>query len=430
MKFSELKIKPEILKALQELGFEEAFPIQEKAVPPALQNRDIIGKAQTGSGKTIAFAIPILNKITPAKHQQALIIAPTRELVLQICGELTKLAKHLRLKNLAIYGGKSMDVQVRGLREGNQIVVATPGRLIDHIERRTINLREIKFLVLDEADRMLDMGFIDDVEYIIKQLPQQRQTMLFSATLPERVKSMVHRYMKDHITIELNNESPTVSTVKQVAYIVEPSEKLKCLERILDDEKSRRCLIFCSMKSQARRLAHQYSRKYSVAAIHGDLSQNQREHVMQQFREGRVNHLIATDVAARGLDIEGISHVINFDLPNTVEGYVHRIGRTARAGAAGMAITLATSGETMDLLRIEHECKAKIDKMQFSNGEFLPVDPDLFNPRRAIIPRKDFENRGFGNKGGFRPKFRKGFRRGTSGGFRHYKGRRRSFGKR
>ncbi len=429
MRFSELKIKPEILKAIQELGFEEAFPIQEKTVPPALQGKDIIGRAQTGSGKTIAFAIPILDKISKEKRQQALIIAPTRELVLQICGELTKLAKHLRIKNIAIYGGKSMDVQVRGLREGDQIVVATPGRLIDHIERRTINLRNIKFLVLDEADRMLDMGFIDDVEYIIKQVPLQRQTMLFSATLPERIKSIVHRYMKNHITIELNAGSPLVSTVKQIAYIVEHNEKLKCLEKILDNEKSRRCLIFCSMKSQARRLAHQYSRKYNVAAIHGDLSQNQREHVMGEFRAGKINYLIATDVAARGLDIEGISHVINLDIPNTVEGYVHRIGRTARAGAAGMAITLVSSGEVMDLLRIEHECKAKIDKMQFSNGEFLPVDPDLFSPKRAIIPRKDFEGR-LGNRGGFGPRFRKGFRRGTSGGFKHFKGRRRSFGRR
>lgn len=415
MKFSELKLSKEILQGLKENGFEETFPIQEKAIPIVMSGKDLIGKAQSGSGKTLAFSIPILEKIDKKiLSVQAVVLAPTRELALQIYEETMKAGKHKGLRAAIVYGGKSMETQVRALREGAQIVIATPGRFIDHMERGNLNLNRVKIVVLDEADRMLDMGFIEDINYILRHVPKQRQTLLFSATLPEQIRAIVHRYMKNPETVELNRERPSVATTKQKANIAEQRDKLDCLFLTLAQEKPERAIIFCSTKAMARKLAFEVSTEYKAAAIHGDLTQGQRERVMDNFREGRIQILIATDVAARGIDVSGITHVINFDLPNDVETYIHRIGRTGRAGASGIAITIVTPREVLTLLGFEHMIKSRIEKKQYVEGRLVAASPEEFGMHRAIIPRqtKEFSQRGRG----FRS--RRSFGRGSSNRFR------------
>jgi len=409
MKFSEMKLSSEVAKALEEMKFDDAFPIQVTAIPPIMEGKDVIGKAESGSGKTLAFAIPIAEKIKYPNDIQVLILTPTRELAEQVCKEVQKVGKYAKVRTSAVYGGKSIEMQARSFRQVN-VVVATPGRLMDHIRRNNIDLRHVHTLILDEADRMLDMGFIDDIKFILRFIPKQRQTLLFSATFSDEIRRIIINYMKDPILIELNKEKPSVEKIEQIAYVVKEDEKQRCLESILNNEKPALALIFCSMKVRSDRLYRSLRRTYNIDVIHGDLSQHQREKVMSDFKNKRVNYLIATDVAARGIDVKDISVVINYDMPNDVETYIHRIGRTARAGASGKSITFVAPEEIPDFLRFEHFVKVKIEKQKFENGEFVAVSPEEFSVSRAIIPKWSRKerlggrfNRGFGRGPNRRP---------------------------
>lgn len=409
MKFSEMKLSQGVDKALEEMKLEEAFPIQLSTIPPIMEGKDVIGKAESGSGKTLAFAIPIAEKIKYLKNIQALVITPTRELAEQVCTEINKVGKYMQIKALSVYGGKSIEFQARNFGKVN-VIVATPGRLMDHIRRNNIDLRHVHTLVLDEADRMLDMGFIDDIRFILRFVPKERQTLLFSATFSDEIRRIVSNYMKNPILIELNKEKPSVKTIKQFACIVDEHEKQKCLEFVMEKERPSLALIFCSTKIKSDRLHRNLSRFYNIGVIHGDLSQQQRERVLEDFKSKRINYLIATDVAARGIDIKDISHVINYDMPNDIETYIHRIGRTARAGASGKSITFVTPEDVQDLLRIEHFVKVKIEKVKFSNGNFMETNPEDFSVSRAIIPKWNRKERFGGRQRGFgqRP-MRRGF---------------------
>ena len=367
MKFEELNISKEVKQGLADAGFTEMFPIQEKTIIALLERKDVIGKAQSGSGKTLAFLVPVLEKIKREDGLQALIMAPTRELAIQIDEVLKKISKHKQVKSALVYGGKAIGAQAHELRGAN-IVVATPGRLIDHMEKRNVDLRNVKFVILDEADRMFDMGFIHDIDFILSHTNKERQTLLFSATMPDQIRSLVRRYMKSPVTIELDRETPTVTKIDQEGYIVLDNDKPACLKFILEKEKPSLCIIFVQMKHQADRLVHVFKKYYKIAAIHGNRSQNQRERILEDFRSGRVPLLIATDVAARGLDIPAVSHVINYDLPNDIETFIHRVGRTGRAGAGGKAIMIAMPQQANDLKIIEHYAKVKI-KIQPYRGK-------------------------------------------------------------
>ncbi len=399
MKFSEMKLSEGVAKALEEMKFDEAFPIQTTTIPPIMEGKDVIGKAESGSGKTLAFAIPIVEKIKYPKNIQVLVITPTRELAEQVCKEIQKVGKYMKARAVAVYGGKSIEMQAKAFGQVN-VVVATPGRLMDHIRRNNIDLRQVHTLVLDEADRMLDMGFIDDIKFILRFIPTDRQTLLFSATFSDEIRRIVSNYMKNPILIELNKEKPSVKTIKQAAYVVKRNEKEQCLDFVLNREKPSMALIFCSTKIESDRLHRNFSRYYNIGVIHGDLSQQQRERVLADFKSKRITYLIATDVAARGIDIKDISHVINYDMPNDIESYIHRIGRTARAGASGKAITFVTPEEVSDFLRVEHFVNVKIEKKKFVNGEFVDVNPEEFSVSRAIIPKWTRKER-FGSRGGF-----------------------------
>jgi ATP-dependent RNA helicase DeaD len=410
MKFSEMKLSNGVAKALEEMKLEEAFLIQTTTIPPIMEGKDVIGKAESGSGKTLAFAIPIAEKINYSKNIQALVITPTRELAVQVSREINKVSKYMKARSMTVYGGVSIIMQARRFSQSN-VVVATPGRLMDHIRRNNIDLRHVSMLVLDEADRMLDMGFIDDIKFILRFVPKERQTLLFSATFSEEIRKIANNYMKNPVLIELNKEKPSVKTVKQSACIVKENEKQRCLEFILNHEKPELALIFCSTKIKSDRLHRNLSRYYKIEVIHGDLSQQQRERVLEDFKNKRVSYLIATDVAARGIDVKNISHVINYDMPNDIETYIHRIGRTGRAGASGKSITFVKPEEISDLLRIEHFVKVKIEKQKFINGKFVSTNPEDFSLRNVIIPkwsRKDRFKRSFGER---RPMHRKFGRR-------------------
>ena len=410
-----MKLSEGILKALEEMKLDEAFPIQVSTIPPIMEGKDVIGKAESGSGKTLAFAIPIAEKIKYSKNIQALVLTPTRELAEQVCREIQKVGKYEKVRSIAVYGGKSIEMQARAFSQVN-VVVATPGRLMDHMRRNNIDLRNVSTLILDEADRMLDMGFIDDINFILRYVPRERQTLLFSATFSDDIRRIISKYMKDPILIELNKEKPSVKTVNQLAYIVKESEKKQCLDYVLKHETHGLTLIFCSTKMKSDRLHRELSRFYNIEVIHGDLSQNQRERVMMEFKNKRVTYLIATDVAARGIDIKDISHVINYDMPNDIETFIHRIGRTGRAGASGKSITFVTPEEISDLLRIEHFVNVKIEKQKFINGGIVEVNPEEFSAKNVIIPKWNRKER---FRGSFRGNFSRESRRGSQNrGFR------------
>ena len=403
MKFKEMKLSDGTLKALEEMKLEEAFLVQELAIKPIMDGNDLIGKAESGSGKTLAFAIPIVEKIKHPKNIQALIITPTRELAEQVCKEIQKLGKYMTTKCIAVYGGKSIEMQARAFNNVN-VIVSTPGRLMDHMRRNNIDLRYVNILVLDEADRMLDMGFIDDIKFILRYIPKERQTLLFSATFSDEIKKIASNFMKNPVFIELNKEKPSVKTVRQSMYIVKENEKQHCLDYVLKHEKPELTLIFCSTKYKSNRLHRDLTRFYNIGLIHGDLSQNQRESVLADFKNRRIPFLIATDVAARGIDVKDISHVINYDIPNDIETYVHRIGRTGRAGASGRAISFITPEEVPDFLRIEYFVKVKIEKHKFVNGEIAEVNPEDFSLRNVIISkwnRRDRNIKRFGMQRSF-----------------------------
>ena len=359
-KFGDLELDKKIVAALGDMGFEEPSPIQKEGIPIALEGKDMIGQAQTGTGKTAAFGIPILqNMDVHDKHIQALVMSPTRELAIQVAEEVSKIGTHKRVKALPVYGGQPIDRQIRALRNGVQIVIGTPGRLLDHIHRGTIKLDHVKFLVLDEADEMLDMGFIEDMEEIIKNVPTERQTMLFSATMPKEILGLTKRYMNSPKVVAIHKEIVTAPLIDQFYY--ETRDKVDGLCRILDTVDNSKMIIFCRTKKGVDELVSALgNRGYLADGLHGDLSQNQRDKVMKKFRGGKSDILVATDVAARGLDIDNITHVVNFDIPQDPESYVHRIGRTGRAGNTGIAITFITAREFRQLKLIERTIKTKI----------------------------------------------------------------------
>lgn len=379
--FGELELDKKIVNALTDMGFEEPSPIQAATIPLVLEGNDVIGQAQTGTGKTAAFGIPLVQSIHDFKHIQALIMCPTRELAIQVAEEVGKIGRTRRIKALPVYGGQPIERQIRALKNNVQIVIGTPGRLIDHINRGTIKLEHIKFLVLDEADEMLDMGFVDDIEEIMHALPTDRQTLLFSATMPRPILSLTKKYMKAPKNVTITKEELTVPLIEQ--YYFETKDKIEGLCRLLDAEIEGKLIIFCRTKKGVDDLAIALSsRGYMAEGLHGDLSQNQRDRVMKKFREGTVDILIATDVAARGIDVDNITHVINFDIPQDPESYVHRIGRTGRAGNTGVAMTFITPREFRQLKLIERIAKTKIKRRQ------LPTAANVIERQRDQIISK------------------------------------------
>ncbi|MDD3395899.1 MAG: DEAD/DEAH box helicase [Acidaminococcaceae bacterium] len=379
--FGDLILDKKIVAALTDMGFEEPSPIQKETIPLAIAGEDVIGQAQTGTGKTAAFGIPIVQNITDHRHIQALIMTPTRELAIQVSEEIGKIGRTSRIKALPVYGGQPIDRQIRALRSGAQIVIGTPGRLLDHIARNTIKLDHIKFLVLDEADEMLDMGFVDDMEEIMRHIPSERQTMLFSATMPRPILSLTKKYMRAPKLVAIHKEEVTAPSVDQ--YYYETKDKVDGLCRLLDVEINGKLIIFCRTKKGVDDLVQALnSRGYLSDGLHGDLSQSQRDRVMKKFRTGKSDILVATDVAARGLDIDNITHVVNFDIPSDPESYVHRIGRTGRAGNSGIALTFITPREFRQLKLIERSVKTKITRRQ------LPTDASVLERQREMIVSK------------------------------------------
>lgn len=364
--FLDMKIRAEILTALKENNIEEPTPIQEKAIPSLLEGSDVIGQAQTGTGKTFAYAIPLLENIDSKKKTiQALIMCPTRELSLQVCKEIEKLAKYTGIKATTIYGGESYEKQFKALLKKPQIIIGTPGRIIDHLHRGTLHFADVKYLVLDEADEMLKMGFEEDMETILKEVPMERQTSLFSATLPAWVKQASKKYMKDPVTIKIEKKTLTADKIREVIYYVKKEQKKYLLVRLLDYYQLKSVMIFANTKAMVDELAlFLQENRYKADGLHGDLKQMSRDKVMQAFRLGSIEIMIATDVAARGIDVDDVEGIINFDLPQENEIYVHRIGRTARAGKTGIAITLATTRQANRVQDLEEFTKSKMEVLE------------------------------------------------------------------
>ena len=378
--FSSLNLRAEVVQAITELGYSEPTPIQAAVIPIMLNGADVIGQAQTGTGKTAAFALPILHNFQPQRHVQSLILAPTRELALQVADSMTEYGKHLNLHVLAVYGGQPYGPQISRLNRGVDIVVGTPGRLLDLIERNALNIKHVLTVVLDEADEMLNMGFIEDVEQILGETPPERQTALFSATLPPRIRSLANRFMRDPQPVTIKRETLTLASTEQRYYLVHESDKTNALTRLFEIEPIRSALIFARTRAETATLANELVvRGIPAEAIHGDLDQNARERVLGRFRANQLKVLVATDVAARGLDIEDISHVFNYHLPDDAEVYIHRIGRTGRAGKTGVAITLLAPREKRRLREVEALTKQPITKME------LPTVADIHRHRESQV---------------------------------------------
>ena len=386
MAFKDLGLAPEVQQALDELGFEEPTPIQEQAIPELLGGHDVIGQAQTGTGKTAAFGLPLLQYVDPANDEvQAVVLTPTRELCIQVTQALRAYAEHLDVEIVAVFGGAPIKSQQAQLRAGAQVVVATVGRMMDLMSRRSLVLTAARYIVLDEADEMLDLGFIEDVEKILRMCPSGRQTALFSATMPPPVQKLAEGYMYDPTTIRITPKKLTVDAIAQAFIEVPAKEKAVRLVELLKTEQPEQAIIFCRTKIGASRLEKTLKDKgLDVKALHGDLSQGVRDGVMISFKDHRVRLLVATDIAARGLDIEHVTHVINYDVPASSEVYVHRIGRTGRVGRTGRAITLVTPAQRDEIDRIERDVKTSIGEWE-SPEERLEHAP---RPRRRQRPEK------------------------------------------
>jgi ATP-dependent RNA helicase DeaD len=381
--FSSLDLRPEVGQAIAEQGYAEPTPIQAAIIPIMLEGADVIGQAQTGTGKTAAFALPILQGFTPQRHVQALILAPTRELALQVADSMTVYGKYLDVRVLAVYGGQPYGPQISRLNRGVDVVVGTPGRLLDLIERKVLNIKYVRTLVLDEADEMLNMGFMEDVERIMAETPSERQTALFSATMPPRIRSLANRFMREPQHIHIKRETLTLASTEQRYYLVHETDKTDALTRLFEVEPIRSALIFARTRAETATLANELVvRGIPAEAIHGDLDQNAREAVLSRFRTNQLKVLVATDVAARGLDIEDISHVFNYHLPDDPEVYVHRVGRTGRAGRAGVAITLLSPREKRRLREVEALTKQPIQKME------LPSMAEIHRHREEQVVEK------------------------------------------
>ena len=360
--FNELGLNDLVIQATINMGFEEATPIQAETIPLAMEGIDLIAQAQTGTGKTAAYGIPLVERIMKNSELiQGIVLSPTRELAVQVAEELNKIGEYKGIYSLPIYGGQEMDRQIRALKKRPQIIVATPGRLMDHMRRKTIRLNQIQIVVLDEADEMLHMGFVEDIEVILKEMPEERQTLLFSATMPKQIQNLAQKFMREPQLISIKAKEVTVDTIKQYYIQVHDSQKFDVISRLLDIQSPESAIIFCRTKRRVNEIYEALSKRgYSAEAIHGDINQSKRETVLRQFKEGTVDILVATDVAARGLDISGVTHIYNFDIPQDPEGYVHRVGRTARAGKTGLAVSFVTPREMGQLRLIEQVIRRKI----------------------------------------------------------------------
>jgi ATP-dependent RNA helicase DeaD len=382
--FHDLNLQPELMQAVDELGFINPTPIQTAVIPLLLSGLDVIGQAQTGTGKTAAFGLPIIQRLEPEQsHVQALIVTPTRELALQVAQALESYGRYRNARVLAVYGGAAYGPQIYELKRGVDIVVGTPGRLIDHINRGRLNLESVRTVVLDEADEMLSMGFIEEIEAILQATPAERQTALFSATMPGPIRQLAQRYLRDPQTVAFKREQIAVAAIEQRYYLVNEGDKLAALTRLFEVEPISSALIFARTRLGTGALANELSvRGFPAEALSGDLSQDAREQTLNRFRLGQIKVLVATDVAARGLDIEDISHVFNFDLPTDPEVYVHRIGRTGRAGKTGIALSLVTPAEQFRLRKIESYARQKVARAQ------LPTAEEIQAQREAQLVEK------------------------------------------
>ena len=394
--FAQLGLSENVLQAIDRMGFEEPSQIQTQAIPVVMQGHDVIGQAQTGTGKTLAFGAPVLSRMEKGTGAiQTLILVPTRELAIQVNDEIARLNQFTHFSALPVYGGQPIERQLKSLRRGVDIVVGTPGRILDHMRRGSVDFGSVSFFVLDEADEMLNMGFIDDIRSVIESLPAQRQTLLFSATMPDPVRRLASRHMRPDVkNITVASSTLTVPLTEQFYFEIKLRDRLESLCRILDADEPESALIFCRTKKSVDELTEALQiRGYSAEGMHGDMNQNQRLNTLRKFREGTIDFLVATDVAARGIDVENISHVINYELPEDVESYVHRIGRTGRANHSGIAFSLVTSREYMMIKQIEKATHSRIRRRE------LPTIEDIYEAKykairtrvRGELDKNDFE---------------------------------------
>ncbi len=413
-RFDELGIKTSILKGLANMGFEDTFPIQEATIPVLLQGRDVVGQAHTGSGKTAAFGIPMLNNIEPGGGMQGLVMAPTRELANQISDEIKKFGKFTGIKVVTVYGGQGMNTQLDALRRNPEIVVATPGRLIDHLKRGTVMFDDLTHMVLDEADTMLDMGFIDDIKYVLGLTPEDKTLSLFSATMPVDILRLAEEYLRNPKQFLLDADDLSGEGIDQSYLVIKDRDKPEHLVNFLEQNDGKQCIVFCSTKYRTRDVARMLRKSFDTVAIEGDMSQNKRESSMSRFRQGKAQILVATDVASRGIDVPRVSMVINYDVPNQDMTYFHRIGRTARAGAKGRAITFVSYSSIGDFNMIKRQIKVDLRDLNEEMGIKISIPDPL---KRDASPRRygaySRENRG-----------RSSFRRdgGSGGGGRRFGG--------
>ena len=410
--FEELGLNMSIVKAVKEIGMENPFPIQEHCIPLILKGKDVIGQAHTGTGKTAAFSLPLISSLKSRGPIQALVLVPTRELAMQVTTEIRKFSKYMGIRSLAVYGGQSINIQKEQLRRGVQIIVATPGRLIDHLKQGTIQLEDVKFVVLDEADRMLDMGFVDDIKFILFYVNERRQTCLFSATMPIEILRLSREYMKEPEQIRLNEDEISLETIDQSYLIVEEREKFKHLcNFIRNREKGQQTIVFVATKQRTQRIADDLNKEgFKVITIHGDLSQRQRDYSMNRFKNGSEDILVATDIAARGIDVPTVGNIINYDIPEDPLIYFHRIGRTARAGASGKAISLVSSSRYEDFARILKRTELTVKRL---NDEIGIEVPTLSVNRNRVNRQRSFNYNSQSRR-------RFGYSRGVSRGRYHH----------
>ena len=396
VRFEEMGLSEEIQKAVRYMGFEEASPIQAKAIPAMISGIDLIGQAQTGTGKTAAFGIPILEKVDPKlKKLQAIVLCPTRELSIQVADEIRNLSRYMHgIKVLPIYGGQDIVKQIRSLKSGTQIVIGTPGRVMDHMRRKTMKLDFVHTVVLDEADEMLNMGFREDIEFVLSGVPEERQTVLFSATMPKPIMEITKKFQNNAKVIKVTKKELTVPNIEQYYYDVKPKKKEEVLSRLLDIYSPRLSVVFCNTKKQVDLLVNALlGRGYFAAGLHGDMKQEQRDRVMQGFRTGKTEILVATDVAARGIDVDDVEAVFNYDLPQDDEYYVHRIGRTGRAGREGRAFSFVSGKEVYKLKEIQRYCKTKIyaQKVPSLNDVANTKMENILDDVERVIEQEDLD---------------------------------------
>jgi len=397
--FEDFNISDKLLKAIKDIGFEAPSPIQARAIPKLLQGYDLIGQAQTGTGKTVAFGIPMIEKINQEKYVQGIVLCPTRELSIQVTEELKKLSKYKKLEILPIYGGQSIERQINILKKNVDIVVGTPGRILDHLERGTLKLENLKFFVLDEVDEMLNMGFQEDVENILEYVKSDKQTVFFSATIPESIMNLAKKYLKNPEIIKVVHKELTVPSIKQYYFQLLEKDKTEVLCRLIDINDFKLSLVFCNKKVKVDELANSLTnRGYQVGALHGDMKQSQRELILKKFRKGQIEILIATDVAARGLDINGVEAVFNYDIPYDEEYYVHRIGRTGRAGKTGVAYTFVVGKEIFKLKDIEKYAKIKITYKKIPSIKEIEESKIDKLVNNLVLNIKEIENYEEGNR--------------------------------